>query len=355
MEDSFKSAWLNSDKLSFNYFINLALSNKVPWKTLDVILDDLTPTLDKSKQLNKALLKELQNQTNVSQDEQDISQTQTNVSSQSLDKNQFETEMFENEEIPHQYEGKYDEKVVEENELKCKICDETFENMLTYEIHAGTHEDLDAEISENENREDLEDYSNDTEIDLNKMPEKVEAFEKLENNSSFYMIQNSHLSAKEVKPKNLLKGFKHLKKRGIPLQCETCGKQFQLGKDFRNHVRLHTGEKPYQCMKCGKFFRSDQLLRQHFRIHSDVESYKCRTCEKTFKTLSSRWQHERTHSGEKPYDCKTCNKRFALPCNLKAHQIIHTDEKPFKCDICNKSFNQSQVLSRHKKTHFKVF
>ena len=49
------------------------------------------------------------------------------------------------------------------------------------------------------------------------MPEKVEAFENLENNSSFYMIQNSHLSAKEVKPKNVLKGFKHLKKRGNTL------------------------------------------------------------------------------------------------------------------------------------------
>ena len=143
----------------------------------------------------------------MSQDERDISQTQTNISSQSLDKNQFETEMFENEEIPYEYEGKYDEKVVEENELECKICDETFENMLTYEIHAGTHEDLDAEISENENREDLEDYSNATVIDLNKIPKKVEAFEERENNSSFYIIQNSQLSAEEVKPKNLLKGF----------------------------------------------------------------------------------------------------------------------------------------------------
>ena len=92
------------------------------------------------------------------------------------------------------------------------------------------------------------------------------------------------------------------------------------------------------------------------KMKSYDKAQECEICGKRFTNMFLMERHKTIiHKGVKPYDCKTCNKRFALPCNLKAHQIIHTDEKPFKCDICNKSFNQSQVLSRHKKTHFKVF
>ena len=37
----------------------MALKNEISWKMLDAILEELTPTLDKSKQVIKALLKEL--------------------------------------------------------------------------------------------------------------------------------------------------------------------------------------------------------------------------------------------------------------------------------------------------------
>ena len=40
--------------------IVMALKNEISWKMLDSILDELTPTLDKSKQVIKLLLKEMQ-------------------------------------------------------------------------------------------------------------------------------------------------------------------------------------------------------------------------------------------------------------------------------------------------------
>ena len=40
--------------------IVMALKNEISWKMLDSILEELTPTLDKSKQVIKMLLKELQ-------------------------------------------------------------------------------------------------------------------------------------------------------------------------------------------------------------------------------------------------------------------------------------------------------
>ena len=47
-------------KLNFEYFIKMAMQDKITWDTLIVFLEDLTPTLDKSKQANIVLVKELQ-------------------------------------------------------------------------------------------------------------------------------------------------------------------------------------------------------------------------------------------------------------------------------------------------------
>ena len=44
----------------FTYFISLALENKLPWKSLETIFNDWTPTLPKAKKLIEVLLKELQ-------------------------------------------------------------------------------------------------------------------------------------------------------------------------------------------------------------------------------------------------------------------------------------------------------
>ena len=46
--------------VQFDYFISLALQNNLPWNSLTLILDDLTPTLSKSKDVVKVLLEELQ-------------------------------------------------------------------------------------------------------------------------------------------------------------------------------------------------------------------------------------------------------------------------------------------------------
>ena len=41
--------------------INLATYNKIPWEMLALLLENLIPTLDKSKQVIKILIQELQN------------------------------------------------------------------------------------------------------------------------------------------------------------------------------------------------------------------------------------------------------------------------------------------------------
>ena len=49
--------------------ITMALKNEISWKMLDLLLEELTPTLEKSKQVIKILLKELEKLLSISQDQ----------------------------------------------------------------------------------------------------------------------------------------------------------------------------------------------------------------------------------------------------------------------------------------------
>ena len=70
-----------------------------------------------------------------------------------------------------------------------------------------------------------------------------------------------------------------------------------------------------------------------------------------FRQLGNLKNHMRIHTNERPYECDVCEKRFRDSSNLKKHMRIHTNEKPYECDVCDKAFRESQHLKRHKRTH----
>ena len=50
----------NGTKTDFSYFIRMAVQNNIAWKSLAMILKDLTPTLDETREVIGILLKELE-------------------------------------------------------------------------------------------------------------------------------------------------------------------------------------------------------------------------------------------------------------------------------------------------------
>lgn len=80
--------------------------------------------------------------------------------------------------------------------------------------------------------------------------------------------------------------------------CPICGKMLTKSSTLKEHMRVHTGERPYKCAICGHAFARSGKLRQHeLAVHTE----------------------NRTRN----FGCETCGKRFTSGAHLKAHIRIH--------------------------------
>ena len=59
-------------------------------------------------------------------------------------------------------------------------------------------------------------------------------------------------------------------------KCKYCVRELSSRQNLREHLYIHTGEKPYICTEpgCGQKFRQGSLLSIHKKIHSEVRRSK---------------------------------------------------------------------------------
>ncbi|KAK0173592.1 hypothetical protein PV328_006765 [Microctonus aethiopoides] len=105
-----------------------------------------------------------------------------------------------------------------------------------------------------------------------------------------------------------------------PHVCKTCGRCFSDLTEMELHKAGHGGGRPRECDYCGDRFRKLSEISDHIRrYHTFERPHKCAFCPKAFYALYSLKQHVMIHTGQKPYTCVKCDHKFTQKGNLAKH------------------------------------
>lgn len=142
---------------------------------------------------------------------------------------------------------------------------------------------------------------------------------------------------------------------GVIVSCSVCQKKFHAQKYLDLHMECHQPGyemRNHQCEICGRRFLRRPMLRRHLRAHKGLtRTYKCSYCDKMLTSSSSLKDHMNIHTGQRPYVCEMCGNGFARKNYLTAHLRTHTKEKPFCCEECGSAFSQRGTLTMHLRKH----
>ena len=102
--------------------------------------------------------------------------------------------------------------------------------------------------------------------------------------------------------------------------CPECNYCFAYKSQLERHMATHMPGRNQICDICNKAFVNIYRLQRHMLTHtSGNRKFKCSECGKAFKYKHHLKEHLRIHSGEKPYECSVCKKRFSHSGSYSSH------------------------------------
>ncbi|NXU76570.1 ZBT21 protein, partial [Oreotrochilus melanogaster] len=122
--------------------------------------------------------------------------------------------------------------------------------------------------------------------------------------------------------------------------CSYCGKAYRFLSQFKQHIKMHPGEKPIGGNKAPK-------QKDHVHIESPVENkevFQCSLCNAKLSSLIEQGNHERLCRNATL--CPYCSLRFSSP-ELKHEHESKCEYKKLTCLECMRTFKSSFSIWRH--------